>query len=189
MGISVMLTYLVPGLVVIGLLVIAVAALIATRPGELHVSRSVSIQAPPAEIFEQVNDFHRWVDWSPYDKRDPAMKKSYDGPPSGVGASYSWNGNHEVGEGRSTITDSRPHELIRIRLEFKRPFAGVNTAEFTFIPEGTATRTTWTLLAKSNFMSKAVGLFINMDKMIGGDFEAGLANLKRVVESRAKQPA
>lgn len=184
-----MLTYLVPGLAIVGLLIIALVAFIAMQPNELRVSRSVSIQAPQAEVFEQVNDFHRWVDWSPYDKRDPNMKRSYEGPSSGVDASYSWNGNHEVGEGRSTIIESLPHELIRIRLEFIRPFAGVNTAEFTFVPQGTATEVTWSLLSPCNFMSKGVGLLINMDKMIGGDFETGLANLKRQVESRAQQPA
>jgi hypothetical protein len=184
-----LLTYLAVSVAVIGFLLILGAVLVALRPSEFRVSRTETIQASAAEVFEQVNDFHRWTQWSPYDQRDPAMKRTYEGPPAGVGASYAWNGNHEVGEGRSTIAESRPNELIRIRLEFFRPFAGVNVAEFRFVPQGEATATTWSLSGRHNLMSKAIGLFINMDKMIGRDFEAGLANLKRLVEDRAQQPA
>ena len=135
-------------------------------------------------IFPLVNDFHQWTAWSPYDKRDPAMKRTYEGPPAGTGASYAWSGNGHVGEGRSTIIESRPSELVRIKLEFVRPFAGTNTAEFTFQPQGKRTTVTWALAGKYNFMSKAVGLVMNMDKMIGGDFDEGLANLKTVVEGK-----
>jgi hypothetical protein len=133
-----------------------------------------------------VNDFHNWEAWSPYAKRDPAMKKSYEGPSAGTGAVYAWNGNSEVGEGRTTITESRLNKLVRIQLDFVRPFAGTNAADFTFKPEGSGTAVTWSLAGKKNFMSKAVGLFINMDKMIGGDFETGLAQLKSVVEAAPK---
>jgi hypothetical protein len=114
------------------------------------------------------------------------MKKTYEGAAAGTGAIYSWNGNSEVGEGRTTITESRPNELVLIQLDFVRPFAGTNTAEFNFKPEGNATNVTWSLAGKNNFMSKAVGLFLNMDKMIGGDFETGLAQLKTVVEAGPK---
>src|SRR5687767_2727578 len=117
-----------------------------------------------------------------------AMKKTFEGPPAGTGASYAWSGNNQVGEGRSTITGSRPNERITIRLEFVRPFAGTNTAEFTFTPRGPGgerTEVTWALAGNKNFMSKAVCMFMSLDKMCGGDFEKGLAKLKTVVESRA----
>jgi hypothetical protein len=171
-------------IVVLGALVLAL--IIATRPSEFRVARSATIHAPAEAIFPHVNDFHNWLAWSPYDKRDPLMKRTYEGPPQGTGASYAWNGNGNVGEGRSTIIESRPGELIRIQLEFVRPFAGTNTAEFLFQPQGRQTSVTWALSGKYNLMSKAVGLFMNMDKMIGSDFDQGLANLKTVVEDKAK---
>jgi uncharacterized protein YndB with AHSA1/START domain len=173
-------------LIAVAVLVVVVAAFlvfVTLRPTNFRVARTAKIAAPPADVFRHVNDFHKWSAWSPYDKRDPAMKKTYDGPPEGVGASYAWNGNNEVGEGRSTIIESRPNDLIQIKLEFVRPFAGTNTAEFIFRPEGNQTAVTWALHGKYNLVTKTVGLFINMDKMIGGDFEQGLANLKAVVEA------
>lgn len=175
-----MLTYILIAVVAVVLVLVAV---IATRPSELHVSRTATIAAGAADVFAQVNDFHRWEAWSPYAKLDPNMKKSYEGPTAGVGASYSWSGNNQVGEGRTTITESRPYELIRIKLEFVRPFAGTNTAEFTFRPVGDQTAVTWSLVGRNNFMAKAVGLLMNMDKMVGGQFETGLAQLKALVEA------
>ena len=120
---------------------------------------------------------------APYAKRDPAMKKTYEGAPAGTGAIYTWAGNNEVGEGRLTIVESRPNELITIKLEFVRPFAATNTAEFTFKPEGDQTAVTWSLTGKNNLISKAIGLFMDVDKMVGGDFEKGLADLKSVKET------
>jgi hypothetical protein len=111
------------------------------------------------------------------------MKTSFEGPPAGVGAIYTWSGNHEVGEGRSTIIESRPNERVRIKLEFVRPFSGTSTADFTFRPEGDRTAVTWSLAGRNNFIAKAMGLVMNMDRMIGGDFETGLAQMKSVVES------
>jgi hypothetical protein len=177
-------------LAVIAVALIALVAIVAMQPNELRVSRSATITAPVSEVFAQVKDFRKWSAWSPYEKRDPAMKKTYEGAPQGTGAIYAWNGNQEVGEGRSTILECLENELIRIKLEFVRPFKGVSTAEFAFRAQGRDTVVTWSLMGKNNFMAKAVGLVINMDKMVGGDFEKGLADLKAVVESAPRaQPA
>jgi hypothetical protein len=172
--------------VLIGLAAIVVAAcvVVATRPSEFRVSRSAAMRAPAPVVFEQVNDFRKWEAWSPYVKRDPAMKKGFEGPPSGVGAVYTWSGNREVGAGRTTIVESRPPDLIRVQLEFERPFQGTSTAEFRFEPAGDQTRVTWTLDGRNGFMGKAVGLVVDLDRMVGGDFEKGLADLKNVVEAR-----
>ncbi|MEK6210123.1 MAG: SRPBCC family protein [Pseudomonadota bacterium] len=129
-----------------------------------------------------MNDLHNWEAWSPWAKRDPQMKQNYEGAPAGTGAIYAWTGNKQVGEGRMTITESRPSDLIRIKLELFKPFAATNTAEFTFKPEGNQTAVTWSMTGQNNFIAKAVHLFMDMDKMVGKDFEAGLANLKTVTE-------
>ena len=170
-------------LIAIAVLVVVLAVVIATRPSEFRVERTASVAAPAPVVFAQVNDFHKWEAWSPYVKRDPAMKKSFDGAPAGVGAIYTWSGNHEVGEGRTTIIESRPSELIRIRLEFVRPFAGTSTATFTFRPEGDRTAVSWTLDGRNSFPAKAMDLVMNMDKMIGDDFEKGLAQMKAIAEA------
>ena len=160
------------------------AALIALRPSQLRVTRRASIAAPPAAVFAQVNDFRKWQAWSPWAKRDPGMATHYTGAPAGVGAVYAWAGNREVGEGRMTITESRPHELIRISLEFMKPFAATHTAEFTFAPDGGGTAVTWTMTGQNGFIGKAIGLVMSMDRMIGGDFESGLAGIKQQAEAR-----
>lgn len=173
-------------LIVAAIAVVALVALVAVaalQPSDLHVSRSATIAAPASEVFAQVNDFRRWSAWSPYEKKDLGMKKTYAGAPRGTGAVYTWNGNQEVGAGSSTIVESRENELVRIKLEFIRPFTCTSTAEFTFEPQGRQTIVTWSLSGKNSVMGKAMGLFINMDKMIGGDFEKGLADLKQVVEA------
>jgi hypothetical protein len=173
--------YIVAGIVVVFLIVVA------TRPAEFSVSRSAIISAPPTAIFPHVNELKKWEAWNPWGKIDPAMRLTYEGPPSGVGASYSWAGNREVGEGRGTITGSRAHELVQLKLEFFKPMAGVSTAEFTFKPQGNQTEVTWAMTGKNNFIAKAMCLFMNMDKMIGGQFEKGLAAMKAVAEN-APQP-
>ncbi len=167
-------------------IIVVFVVVVAMQPSDFRVERTATMSAPPQAVFAQVNDFHKWEQWSPFAKRDPEMKKTYEGAPEGIGAVYAWSGNSEVGEGRTTITESRPTELITIKLEFVRPFAGTSTAEFAFKPQGDQTAVTWSLEGKNNFMAKAVGLFMNMDKMIGGDFETGLASLKSVAESDAK---
>lgn len=173
---------LVKVLVAVALVVVVFAAVVAMQPSEFRVARSATIAAPVPAVFAQVNDFRRWPAWSPYDKLDPAMKKTYDGPASGTGASYAWAGNSNAGVGRATITESRPNELVRIKLDFEQPFAGAALAEFRFKPEGDRTVVEWSLAGTNNFVAKAVHLFMNMDKMVGGQFEDGLAQLKSVAE-------
>ena len=171
---------------VLVVLVVILAAIMSTRPSEFRVKRSATIAAPPGVVFAQVNDFHKWEAWSPWAKRDPSMKQTYEGAAAGTGAVYSWAGNKNVGEGRMTITDTRPNEWIAIQIEFLKPFAATNTAKFTFKPEGDRTEVTWSMHGKNNFMAKAFGLFMNMDKMIGGDFEAGLKEMKTISEAAVK---
>jgi uncharacterized protein YndB with AHSA1/START domain len=168
--------------VVVGIL-LAVAS---NRPDEFSVTRSATMAAPPAAVFEQVNDFHKWEAWSPWAKRDPNAKITFGGPPSGAGATFAWAGNSEVGEGKQAITESRPPELVRLKLEFIKPFPGTSDVEFTFKPEGSGTLVTWSMSGKNNLIGKAMSLFIDCDKMIGGDFEKGLSSMKAVVEAAPK---
>jgi len=170
-------------LIALAAIVVVFVAVVAMQPSEFRIARTATISAPAPAVFAQVNDFHNWEKWSPWEKLDPAMKKNYEGAAAGTGAIYSWVGNNEVGEGRMTITESRPHDLIGIKLEFLKPFAATNTTEFTFKTEGDQTAVTWSMFGKNNFMSKAFGLFMNMDKMVGGDFEKGLAQMKAVAEA------
>ena len=169
-------------LIALPLVIAVLGTIVALQSSEFRVVRSAILSAPAQALFALVNDFHRWEAWSPWEKLDPALERSYDGAPAGVGAVYSWVGNNQVGEGRMTILESNPNDLIRIRLEFLKPFAATHTAEFTFKPEGDRTRVTWNMFGEKNFLSKAIGLFMNMDKMIGDNFEQGLAQL----ESAAK---
>jgi uncharacterized protein YndB with AHSA1/START domain len=170
--------------IVLGLLVLvaALAVFVAVQPAEFQVSRSAAFAAPPEAVFAQVNELKRWNAWSPWAKKDPRMKQAYEGPAAGNGAATSWIGNAEVGEGRMTIVESRPNELVRFKLEFFEPFAATNTAVFEFKPEAHGTRVTWSMQGRNNFIGKAMCLVFDMDKMVGGDFEAGLAGIKRIVE-------
>ena len=177
---------LIKTLVALVAIVIVFVAVVAMQPSEFRVARSAAIAAPVPAVFAQVNDFHNWPAWSPYDKLDPAMKKTYAGPPAGTGASYAWAGNSQAGVGRATITESRPNELVRIRLDFEKPFAGTAFAEFRFKPDGERTVVEWSLAGENNFIAKAVHLFMNMDKMVGGQFEDGLAQLRSVAEAAPK---
>jgi len=174
-------------LIALAVIVVVLVVVVALQPSEFRVARSKTISAPPAVVFAQVNDFHKWEAWNPWGKIDPAMKHTYEGAPAGTGAVYSWTGNREVGEGRMRITESRPSDLIRIKLEFLKPFAATNTAEFTFKPEGSKTAVTWSMTGNKNFMAKAIHLFMNMDKMIGGQFEKGLAEMKSIAEASPKR--
>ena len=173
-------------LAIVVVIIIVLVVIVALQPADFRVARSTLVSAPPAAVFAQVNDFHKWNAWNPWGKVDPAMKQNYEGAPAGPGAVYTWTGNKEVGEGRMTITDSRPTDLVQMKLEFYKPFAATNTAEFTFVPEGNQTRVTWSMFGEKNFMAKAVHLFMNMDKMIGGQFEKGLADMKTAAEGAAK---
>jgi hypothetical protein len=172
------------GLAVIVLLFLVVVAF---QPAEYQVKRSATISAPPAVVFDQVNDFHKWEGWSPWAKLDPAVKNTFEGPPAGTGAIFSWVGNKDVGEGRMTLTESHTNDLVKINLEFIKPFASVALTEFAFKPAGNQTAVTWTMSGHNNFMGKAMCLFMNMDKMVGGDFEKGLAQMKSVAEKASQK--
>ena len=171
------------GLVLVIILLVVVVAL---QSSHYRVERSATMNAPASVVFAQVNDFHKWSAWSPWEKIDPAMKRTFDGAPAGTGAGYAWVGNSEVGEGRMTITESHPSDLIKIKLEFLKPFAATSETVFTFKPEGNQTKVTWTMDGDKNFMAKAIHMFMNIDKMVGGDFEKGLAQMKTVAESAPK---
>ena len=175
------------GLAVILVLIIGFCAIVAMQPADYTVSRSTTVDAPPEKVFDQVNNFHKWETWSPWAKLDPAMKTSYSGPESGPGASYAWIGNNEVGEGKMTIAESHPSEHVKIDLEFIKPWQATNVTEFVFKPEGDRTNVTWTMSGHNNFAGKAFGLLMNMDKMIGGDFEKGLNQMKVAAESAPRQ--
>jgi uncharacterized protein YndB with AHSA1/START domain len=179
-----MLWYILLGLAAVIVVFLLVAS---RRPNEFRYTRTGVMNAPPDEVFRHVNDFHLWQEWSPWAKRDPNCGISYDGPTSGEGAKFAWKGNKEVGEGRMMIIESTPHKLIAIKLEFLKPFKATNTAEFKFEPESTGTKVTWSMFGKNNFMGKIFNMIIDCDKMVGKDFEQGLANLKQV--SEASPPA
>jgi hypothetical protein len=167
---------------VVVVLVVALLVYAATRPDTLHVQRAASVKAPPEEIFPLISDFHRWTSWSPYEKRDPAMKRTYSGAAQGKGAVYEWEGNSEVGQGRMEITDTSDPSRVTIKLDFIKPFEGHNVAEFALVPQGGTTNVTWSMDGPSPYLGKLIGVFVNMDAMIGKDFETGLANLKTITE-------
>jgi len=168
-------------LVVIVLLVGGVLLVASTRPDALHVERAADVKAPPEKIFPLINDFHSWGSWSPYEKKDPGMKRTYSGATAGKGAIYEWDGNSDVGQGRMEILDSTPSQ-IRIKLDFMKPLEGHDIATFTMKPDGNATTVTWAMDGPTPFLGKLIGVFMNMDTMIGTDLEAGLANLKTLTE-------
>src|SRR5205814_1888889 len=139
-------------------IVVMVVIFVALQPSTFRVVRSATISAPPSAVFPQVNDFHHWEEWSPWAKLDPAARNSFDGPPAGTGAVFAWSGDDKVGEGRMTLIESRPHELVRIKLDFIRPFESTCTSEFTFKPEGNNTVVTWSMYGENNFVAKAFQL-------------------------------
>lgn len=168
--------------VVLAIAIAAVLILAAIKPATFSVERAIDIKAPPERIFPLINDFHQWVSWSPYETKDPAMKRSYSGPDSGKGAVYGWEGNSNVGSGRMEILDASVPSKILIKLDFFKPFEGHNTAEFTMLPQGEATHLSWVMRGPAPFISKLMQVFMNLDRMIGKDFEIGLANLKKLTE-------
>ncbi|MSU69418.1 MAG: polyketide cyclase [Opitutaceae bacterium] len=174
-------------LIALAVIIAGFLIIVALQPADYRVARSATISAPPAVVFAQVNDLHKWQEYSPWAKLDPAAKNTFEGPPAGTGAVFAWAGNADVGEGRMTITESRPDNLVRFKLDFVKPFASTATAEFAFQPAGNQTAVTWSMSGRKNFVSKAVCLFMNMDKMLGGDFEKGLANLKLLSEAATKK--
>jgi len=171
--------------IIAAILAVAIAAVLILamrKPSTLRVTRATSIRAPAERIFPLISDFHQWITWSPYEQKDPAMKRSYSGAERGRGAVYAWDGNNNVGSGRMEILDATASSKIVIKLDFFKPFEGHNTAEFTMLPQGDVTNLTWTMHGPAVFMTKVMQLFINLDHMIGKDFEVGLANLKTITE-------
>jgi uncharacterized protein YndB with AHSA1/START domain len=172
------------GIVVVVALVLAAGLVYAAfMPDTFRVERALDIKAPPERVFALINDFHRWGSWSPYETKDPAMKRTMSGPASGAGAVYEWEGDTgKVGSGRMEIIDASPSR-IAIKLDFLKPFEGHNVAEFTLEPNGDLTRVTWAMHGPSSLVHKVMGLFVNLDRMIGDDFQTGLANLKSLAEA------
>lgn len=175
-----MLTLILSIIAAVGVLFLIV---VATRPSKFTIARSTYVNAPPDRVFPHVNNLHNWQPWSPWAKLDPNAKNTYEGPNEGVDSSFRWDGNNQVGAGCMTIIESKPDRLVGIRLEFERPFKATHHVEFTFQPQGPRTFVTWTMSGHNNFVAKAVVLFMNCDKMIGGQYEKGLAGLKAVAES------
>ncbi len=176
-------------LIVLAIAVAILAMLVyaSTKPDSFHVERSIHIAAAPDAIFPLINDLHRWDAWTPYNK-DPAMKKTYSGSAAGAGARYAWEGNKQVGQGEISIRETQPPQLLVFDLHMIKPFEGRNVARFHLEPEGEqgggTTRVTWSLDDKHTLIHKVMGIFLNLDKMIGKDFAVGLAQLKTVVEQK-----
>lgn len=168
--------------IVLAVAIAAVLILAATKPDVFRVQRAITVKAPPDAIFALINDFHQWRNWSPYEDRDPNLQRSYGGAANGKGAVYAWEGNKNVGSGRMEILEASTPAKIVIKLDFFSPFEAHNTAEFTMLPQGDATHVTWLMHGPAPFMNKVMQVFMNLDKMIGRDFEVGLANLKRLTE-------
>lgn len=174
-----------PVLLALAFIAILLIVLIAGKPDDFVVKRATTISASPDLVFPHVNDLHKWEAWSPWAKLDPNMKSTFEGSGEGTGSAMSWSGNKKVGEGKMTITETTPSSLIRIRLEFLKPFKSTSTAEFTFAATGSGTLVTWGMFGKSNLASKVFSLFLNCENMVGRDFDKGLASLKSVAEAAA----
>jgi hypothetical protein len=174
----------------IGLAVVAVVVVfcgvVAMRPATYTVTRTATLAASPEVVFPYTNDFHKWLEWSPWDKMEPTQQRMHSGPAAGVGAVYEWSGK-EVGKGRMTLTESVPAQKVAIKLEFIEPFASTNSTVFTLAPAAGGTQVTWTMVGNNNFVGKAFGMFMDFDAMIGKDFEAGLASLKTLAEADQKK--
>lgn len=168
--------------VLLAVAVVAVLILAAAKPDTFQVARSTSIKAPPEKIFPLINDFRSWTAWSPYEKKDPDMKRSFSGASSGKGAVYEWDGDKNVGKGRLEIADTSPPSKITIKLGMIRPFEANNIVQYTLEPKGDSTNVTWAMQGQTPFLGKVVHVFIDMDRMVGQDFEIGLANLKAIAE-------
>src|SRR4051812_5156997 len=168
--------------IILAVAIAVVLGLASTKSNTLRVQRSITINAPPERIFPLISDFHQWLHWSPYEQKDPAMKRTYEGAERGKGAVYAWDGDKNVGSGRMEILEASVPSKITIKLDFFKPFEGHNTAEFTMLPQGDVTNLTWTMHGPAVFLSKVMQVFMNLDHMIGKDFEVGLANLKKLAE-------
>jgi uncharacterized protein YndB with AHSA1/START domain len=165
-----------------GAAVVGVLAYAATRPDTFRVERSASINATPEKVFALINDLHAWASWSPWERKDPAMRKTHTGAPQGKGAVLEWDGNKDVGTGRMQVLESTPASKVLVQLDFLKPFEAHNRAEFILTPKAGSTEVAWAMYGPQPFMMKVMGLFCSMDKMVGKDFEVGLANLKAITE-------
>lgn len=172
-----------PVLISVAAVVALLIVVVMLRPNDFQVSRSMQMKTSAGKAFEQVNDLHLMNAWNPWVKLDPQIRQTYSGAAAGVGAVYDWDGNKNVGAGRQTIIETRPNELVRMKLEFFRPFAGVNEVTFTVAPEGENVIVTWSMNGKHNIMTKLMGLFCSMDKMCGDSFIKGLSDMKATVEA------
>lgn len=170
--------------VLLGLVAVALAVA-ATRPATMRIERAIDVAAPAERIFPLLNDFHEWRGWSPWEELDPNLQRTYGGPASGAGANYAWIGNKKVGEGRMEIMESSPETHVKIALQFIKPFPANNTVDLTLTPSPAGTHVRWVMTGASPFMMRVFGLFVNMDAMIGKDFEKGLAGIKRLAEAQA----
>lgn len=168
--------------IVIALLITGVLIFAATKPDVFRVQRSAGIKAPPEKVYALINDFRQWGAWSPWEKKDPGMKRTFSAITAGKGATYAWDGNKDVGKGSMEITEALPSSLIRLRLDFETPFEAHNTVNFTLEPRDDGTQITWLMEGPVPYFAKIIHVFINMDRMVGADFEAGLANLKALAE-------
>ena len=168
--------------VILAIAIAVVLILASTKPDRFAIQRDITVRAPADKVFPFINDFHQWTVWSPWEHRDPALKRSYSGAESGKGAVYGWEGNNNVGSGRMEILEASAPSKILIKLDFFKPFEAHNTAEFTILPQGDATRLNWVMRGPASFMSKLMQVFMSLDKMVGKDFEIGLANLKNLTE-------
>lgn len=180
---------LVAVLAIVGVAIVAVLGIAATKPDTFHVERRATIAAPPATVYAQIEDFRRWPEWSPWEKLDPNMQRTFSGSPSGVDAVYAWAGNSNAGEGRMTITETEPNQDVEIKLDFIKPWESTSQVQFKLAPVNEGTEVLWTMDGNFKYMEKVMCVFMDMDKMVGKDFEAGLANLKRVAESAPPAPA
>jgi uncharacterized protein YndB with AHSA1/START domain len=169
-------------LVIVAVVIAAILAYAATKPDIFRVQRSIIIGAPAEKIFPHINDFHQWRAWSPYEHKDPAMQRTFSGAATGPGAIYEWDGDKNVGKGRIEITEATPPSRVAINLDMIKPFAAHNKVELTLQPQGDATTVTWAMQGHAPYLAKIMHVFMNMDRMVGGDFEIGLANLKAVAE-------
>lgn len=168
--------------VVVAVLITGVLVLAAMKPDTFRVERTASIKAPPAKVFLLINDFKQWGAWSPWEKKDPAMKRTFSATTSGKGAAYAWDGNKDVGQGSMEIAESVPPSRVVIKLDFVKPFEAHNTVEFTLVPRGGTTDVRWAMQGPTPYFAKIIHVFIDMDKMVGSDFEAGLAAMKATAE-------
>jgi uncharacterized protein YndB with AHSA1/START domain len=174
------MTLIISAIVIV--LIVGLLGVAASKPNTFNIQRTKSIKAPPEKIFPLISDFHAWDSWSPFEKLDPAMKKSYSGSPSGVGAVYEWEGKGKAGKGRMEIADVAEPSRVTIKLHFIKPFECHNTAEFTLVPKADSTEVTWAMHGPASFMGKLMSVFMSMDSMVGKDFEEGLESIKRIAE-------